>query len=153
MSNANRGLLVLLLVLLTCVYGFSAQKDTSEMSKFQAAVDAFDKAWDTLDADKIVALFAEDATFLSENAPLLKGRKAIRESFNGPKPEKLTFKRYKVEVRLEGDFAYEIVNQVVESKMKDQAPATILNRYIHVWKKQKDGSWKVLIDMNNLRPK
>ena len=37
--------------------------------------------------------------------------------------------------------------------MKDQAPTTVLNKYIHIWKKQKDGSWKVLIDMNNLRPK
>jgi uncharacterized protein (TIGR02246 family) len=141
------------MVTLACVSGFSAQKDNSEMSKFLATVDAFDKAWDALDVDKIVGLFAEDATFLSENAPLLRGRKAIRESFSGPKPEKLAFTRDKVEVCLEGDFAYEIVNQVVESKMKDQAPTTLLNKYIHIWKKQKDGSWRVLIDMNNLRTK
>jgi uncharacterized protein (TIGR02246 family) len=153
MNILNRRLLALLMVTLACVSGFSAQKDTSEMTKFLAAVDAFDKAWDALDADKIVALFAEDATFLSENAPLLRGRKAIRESFSGPRPEKLTFKRDKVEVRVEGDFAYEIVKQVVDSQMKGQAPTTTFNKYIHIWKKQKDGSWKVLIDMNNLRPK
>ena len=92
MNNLNRRLLALLMVTLACVSGFSAQEDNSEMGKFLATVDAFDKAWDALDVDKIVGLFAEDATFLSENAPLLRGRKAIRESFSGPKPEKLTLK-------------------------------------------------------------
>jgi ketosteroid isomerase-like protein len=47
--------------------------------------------------------------------------------------------------------AYEIVNQIVTFKLKEQESQTILNKYIHIWEKQKDGSWKVLIDMNNLR--
>jgi uncharacterized protein (TIGR02246 family) len=117
-----------------------------------SAISENDDAWNALDVNKIVGMFAENGTVLNNNSEMLRGREAIRKSFEiEPKYEKFEFKRDKVEVKMEGNMAYEIVNQIVTFKLKEQESQTILNKYIHIWEKQKDGSWKVLIDMNNLR--
>jgi len=122
------------------------------MDQLLSAISKNDNAWDNLDVDKIVGMFAEEGTLLNNNSEMLRGREAIRKSFeNLQKTEKLEFKRDKVEVTLKGNMAYEIVNQTVSFKYQDKEPQTEINKYIHVWEKQKDGSWKVLIDMNNLR--
>jgi ketosteroid isomerase-like protein len=36
-------------------------------------------------------------------------------------------------------------------KNKDEEPQTEINKYIHIWKKQHDGTWHVLIDIVNRR--
>jgi ketosteroid isomerase-like protein len=83
---------------------------------------------------------------------MLRGREAIRKAFEiEQKYEKLEFKRDKVEVSKKGNMAYEIVNQTVSFKYLNLDPQVEINKYIHIWEKQKDGSWKVLIDMNNSR--
>jgi ketosteroid isomerase-like protein len=33
--------------------------------------------------------------------------------------------------------------------LKDGQPTTETGKYVTVWKKQKDGSWKVALDMGN----
>jgi uncharacterized protein (TIGR02246 family) len=122
------------------------------MDKLLSAISENDNAWNNLNVDKIVGMFAENGTLLNDNSEMSRGRDAIRRSFeNAVKAEKLEFKRDKVEITLKGNMAYEIVNQAVSFKYQDKELQTALNKYIHIWEKQKDGSWKVLIDMNNLR--
>ena len=130
----------------------SKQNEKTDMNQLMSAISENDNAWNALDVNKIVGMFSENGTVLNNNSEMLRGREAIRKSFEiEPKYEKLEFKRDKVEVKMESNMAYEIVNQIVTFKLKEQESQTILNKYIHIWEKQKDGSWKVLIDMNNLR--
>jgi uncharacterized protein (TIGR02246 family) len=122
------------------------------MDKLLSAISENDNAWNNLNVDKIVGMFADNGTLLNNNSEMLRGKEAIRKSFDSMgKTEGLEFKRNKVEVSLKGNMAYEIVNQIVSFKYPDKEPQTELNKYIHVWEKQEDGSWKVLIDMNNMR--
>jgi uncharacterized protein (TIGR02246 family) len=128
------------------------QNEKREMDLLLSAISENDNAWNNLDTDKIVGMFAENGTLLNNNSEISRGKEAIRKSFETMvKAEKLEFKRDKVEVTLKGNMAYEIVNQTVSFKYQDKEPQIVLNKYIHIWEKQGDGSWKVLIDMNNMR--
>jgi uncharacterized protein (TIGR02246 family) len=152
MNNNFNSLLVYFLLALMSISCTSKQNEKTDMNQLMTAISENDDAWNALDVNKIVGMFAENGTVLNNNSEMLRGREAIRKSFEiEPKYEKLEFKRDKVEVKMEGNMAYEIVNQIVTFKLKEQESQTILNKYIHIWEKQKDGSWKVLIDMNNLR--
>jgi uncharacterized protein (TIGR02246 family) len=152
MKNNFNSLLVYFLLALMSISCTSKQNEKTDINQLMSAISENDDAWNTLDVNKIVGMFAENGTVLNNNSEMLRGREAIRKSFEiEPKYEKLEFKRDKVEVKMEGNMAYEIVNQIVTFKLKEQESQTILNKYIHIWEKQKDGSWKVLIDMNNLR--
>jgi uncharacterized protein (TIGR02246 family) len=149
----NKTPLLLILFLGIGLYNLSAQNEKKEMEQLQKAISENDNAWNNIDIDKIVRMFAENGTLLNDNSDMLRGKVAIRKYFeSAEKGVKMEFKRDKVEVSLKGNMAYEIVNQTGSIKYPDKEPQTFVNKYIHVWEKQKDGSWKVLIDMNNRRP-
>jgi uncharacterized protein (TIGR02246 family) len=139
------------LIAISCLSCNSKQDEKHDLDLLNAAITENDNAWNNLDVEKIVGLFAEDGTLLNDQSEMSRGRDAIRKTFELAKPEKFEFKRDKVEVKMDGNFAYEIVNQVVIIKNKDEESKTFHNKYIHIWKKQNDGSWRVLIDMNNMR--
>jgi uncharacterized protein (TIGR02246 family) len=144
-------LLICLLLASVCPSCTSKQNDKKEMDQLMSVITENDNAWDNLNVEKIVGMFAENGTLLNNNSEMCRGREEIKKSFSGLKAyENLEFKRDKVEINLLSNIAYEIVNQTVSYKLKDTAK-TVINKYIHVWEKQKDGTWKVLIDMNNSR--
>jgi uncharacterized protein (TIGR02246 family) len=140
--------LLLTVMFLSCT---SKQNEKQDMDQLLFAITANDNAWNNFDVEKIVGMFSEEGTLLGDQSELLKGRDAIRKSLETMQmPEKFEFKRDKVEIKLKGNIAYEIVNQVVTIN-KNQESQTFPNKYIHIWEKQKDGLWRVLIDMNNER--
>jgi len=152
MKQNHHFLLGCFLLALMCLSCNNKQNEKREMVKLLSAISENDNAWNNLNADKIAAMFAENGTALNNNLEMLRGREAIKRYLEAmQKPEKFEVKRDKVEVTLKGNMAYEIVNQAISMKYQDKEPQTVLNKYIHVWEKQKDGSWKVLIDMNNMR--
>jgi ketosteroid isomerase-like protein len=51
-----------------------------------------------------------------------------------------------------GDLGYTFGNYVLKAKDKDGKPVVEYGKYATVWKKQKDGSWKVAMDMGNASP-
>jgi uncharacterized protein (TIGR02246 family) len=146
---------LLAVVLLVCLFSpvALAQTGKSEMDKLRKAVSDLAEAYDRFNVDKILGMYAEDATYLIEDAEMLRGKEAIRKYFSQEWPEKVQFKRDVIDLKIEGNMAYEIANQIVTIQMKGQEPQTTPNKFIHIWKKQKDGSWKVLIDMVNMRSK
>lgn len=141
--------LLILLISTSCTYKLNEQE---EMAQLQKAISENENAWNNLDVEKIVGMFAENGTLLNDNSEMLRGKNAIKKYFDTMvKTEELEFKRDKVEVSMKGNMAYEIVNQTVSFKYPGKESQTEINKYIHLWEKQGDGSWKVLIDMNNSR--
>ena len=63
----------------------------------------------------------------------------------------MQFERDKIDIKVEGKLAYEIVNQIATVTNDHQETVKYLQKYIHIWKKQEDGKWKVIVDMFNLR--
>jgi len=108
------------------------------------------EAWEKGDPTMTTALFAEDGKFLQSGGKIIKGRQQILEWQKGfmnaiGKGAKAGIKT--LNVWLDGDdTAYE-VGKYRYDYQDDGKPAVAEGKYVVIWKKQKDGSWKVFMDM------
>jgi uncharacterized protein (TIGR02246 family) len=117
------------------------------------AIEGIETSWVTAiaskDIEQWVSYYAEDATILLPNAPPVRGKDNIRASL---KPRisdpnfSLTFRPAKIEVST--DLAY--VQGAYSSTRTDPKTMEIVadqGKYVTVYKKQADGSWKAVQDM------
>jgi uncharacterized protein (TIGR02246 family) len=154
--------LSLLLILILASSGKAQAKsdagspDASSSDAMAEARRAIDKgnaqwiaAWAKGDPAMVADIFSEDGSMLAGNGKIIKGRqqilerqKAVMQSV-GP-GVKVTVET--VRVWLDGDTAYETGKYRYQYQEKGK-PATDEGRYVTVWKRQKDGSWKLFVDM------
>jgi uncharacterized protein (TIGR02246 family) len=110
----------------------------------------WDEAFNTRDIGKTVAYYADDATVLIPNAPAFTGTDAIKA---GLKPMlddaafKLSFAATKVDVAKSGDLAYtQGPYTMTTTNPATKKPAEDRGKYLTVFKKQADGTWKAVED-------
>ena len=108
------------------------------------------------DVDKTVSYYAEEAVVMPPNASAATTKEAIRsawkEMLTSPGAA-ISWKTTKVEVAKSGDLAY--VSGTYEETMTDASGKPVKDRgkYLEVWEKQADGTWKVVADIwNSDRP-
>ena len=97
--------------------------------------------------------FADDAVTLSNAKAPVKGRSAIAASANwSPAEYQLTWTPQAAMMAPSGDMGYTWGHY--EGKSKDAAgnPVTVSGRYMTIWRKEPDGSWKVVLDSSNNEP-
>ncbi|HVB35642.1 MAG TPA: DUF4440 domain-containing protein [Candidatus Acidoferrales bacterium] len=120
----------------------------------EATIRATDVAWAKAvalkDADQTTAFYAENGTLLAPGAPLASGKDAIRKTWAGLMGSPgfaLSFAPAKIEIsKGGGDSAYEIGDYQLTVNGKNGKPQTVKAKYVVVWGKQTDGSWKALVD-------
>ncbi len=104
------------------------------------------------DIDKTVSYYSEDAIVMPPNAPIAATRETIRsawkEILTSPGAA-ISWKATKVEVAKSGDLAY--VSGTYEETMNDASgkPVKDHGKYVEIFKKQADGTWKVVADIWN----
>jgi uncharacterized protein (TIGR02246 family) len=107
------------------------------------------EAWDKADASLLARLFAEDGILLGRNREIFKGPQQIFErqkpvmegAGKGVKTTVTT-----VDLWLDGDTAYETGKYSYKYREKGK-PVSEEGRYVTIWKRQSDGSWKIIVDM------
>ena len=118
----------------------------------RAAVIEWSKAAQAKDVNKAVLFYADDAMRFADKGPLVKGRDKIRTGWEQmlvlPGPG-LTFATTGVEVARAGDMAYEYGTYDFATEDKNGKIIDEKGKYVDVWKKQADGSWKVAADIDN----
>ena len=119
----------------------------------EAAIRAADAAWSKAAGDKDVArttsYYADSAVLMAAGSPIATGKDAIQKGFTGMMTDPkfaLSFAPTKVEVAKSGDLAYEIGDYEITFSDKKGKPLTTKAKYVVVWGKQADGSWKALVD-------
>jgi len=122
----------------------------------EAAIRAASAAWSqsatAKDLDKAVSFYADDAVILPDKAPAVRGQENFRKNWAPllalPGPG-LSWKTGSLEVARSGDIAYETgAYDFITTDKKGKSTDTKGN-YVVVWKKQSDGSWKVVVDTDN----
>lgn len=120
----------------------------------EAAIKSTETAWAKAanNADQFLTFYANDAVALAPGAPTAVGKEAIRNVLNpmfSAPGFMLNFQSTKVEVAKSGDIGYS--QGTYEMTMNDAKgkPMTDKGKYITVWKKQADGSWKAIQDIFN----
>lgn len=64
----------------------------------------------------------------------------------------LTWTPIKAEMSASGDLGYTYGTYVFTARNKEGKPIANYGKYTSIWKKQKDGQWKVVVDMGNSSP-
>ncbi len=117
------------------------------------AIRQADLAWAAAQAsdglDGTMSFYLDDAILLPPNRPMAIGKEAIREAsgFIASPGFSVSWRPMKIEVARSGDIGYAI--GTFEGTSVDSAgnPVPAKGKYVEIWKKQADGSWKVAADM------
>lgn len=121
----------------------------------EAAIRDLDLQWSKAaqahDVEATVGFYADDASVLPPNAPIANGKDAIRGLWTTMLvPEvSVSWQAGKVEVARSSDIAYLIGTYSMSIKGPDGTPTNDNGKLVEVWKKQADGSWKVVADIFN----
>jgi uncharacterized protein (TIGR02246 family) len=106
------------------------------------------------DVETSISFYADDGFMLEPNAPIASGKEAFRKSWTalvtGPGFVSITFAPKKVTVAQAGDMAWDLGIYQLTTKDKTGKTSTEAGKYIEIWQKQVDGSWKASVDIYNV---
>jgi len=142
------------LILLPVAHPFvsASSKDTADtLSQLEAE---FMKAAAERGSQGYLSYYADDAVEVPNGAPLIQGKANIAKTmgFLDQKDNHLTWMPVGADISASGDLGYTYGTYEFRSKDKDGKPVVDHGKYTSIWKKQKDGSWKVVLDMGNSSP-
>jgi len=112
--------------------------------------DAWSKAAATKDAERVASFYAEDAIAYPPNEPAAVGRTAAKKvwaAYFADPTFSISWKTTHAEVA--GDLGYTAGPYEDSFKGPDGKMVNEKGKYLCVWKKQKDGTWKAIHDMWN----
>jgi len=131
----------------------AAPNSSEALADVRRAIDKgnaqWSEGWAKGEPAMVAALFADDGVQLAGKGKIFKGPEQISEH------QKTAMQSVDPGVKvtvttstiwLDGDTAYETGKYKYEYKEKGK-PAVDEGRYVTVWKRQKDGSWKLAMDM------
>jgi ketosteroid isomerase-like protein len=115
----------------------------------------FDKATAEEGVEGWVFSFAEDGRMFPAGGEIVNGKQAIHEAmapaFATP-GFSLRWKPLGADVSRAGDLGYTFGTYVAKSPGPNGEPVERHGKYVSIWKKQPDGSWKVAVDIGNSSP-
>jgi uncharacterized protein (TIGR02246 family) len=145
--------IILVVVLVVLVTGRRGEVDieTEQAAIRDMAIEWVDAA-NAKDVERMVSGFTDGASVLPPNAPIATGKEAIRKVWSElaemPGLSEST-QVTKVEVSRMGDLAYSFGTYESTSNDPEGNPVTERGKWVAVYKKQPDGSWKAVLDIWN----
>lgn len=114
---------------------------------------AWNKDWESKDVEKVISHYADDAELEVPDMQVLKTkddmRNAIKQIESDPNWS-ISFASDKIEVAKSGDLGYVQGHYTVTATdPKTKKKVTEKGKYVTVYKKQADGTWKAIQDINN----
>jgi len=123
-------------------------------SDIRSVIESLNATWNEAfnrgDASAVAALYRENATLSPGNGKVLRGRAEIENLFqsfidNGVAKHRIEI----VDVRAEGDFAYEVARWSANGPEKDGKATNLRGVLMHVFKRGEDGEWKSVTQVWN----
>jgi len=152
MKTKSLSLLSWIALLSFTFVGAAAAADTK--SALEKALRDLDDQWSAAagakDVDKTVSFYSDDAIVMPPNAASATTKEAIRALWKDLLTDaKISWKTKEVEVAQSGDLA--CLSGTYEVTLNDPTGKTVNDRgkYLEVWKRQADGSWKCGVDIWN----
>ena len=143
----TRWLVALVVVLAACV-----KKGDDDLTAINKVRDNWAAAWKSGNAANLAALYDENALHAGNHEASMQGSIALASAYGGQfaqvTPTNLVLNSEKTEVG--GDIAYDYGTfQYSVTPKNGGAPVSDSGRYLVVLKKQGDGTWKIVADMDN----
>ena len=152
MRRGSRNLLLLAVLAMAVTTTLAKSSASNAAEAIKKADDAWAAAAATKDVDKSASFCAPDAAILVPNAPAAEGKEAIHKWFQetfGVPNFKLLWHATVTDAARSGDLGYS--SGKYELSYTDPSGKTVSDhgKYVTVWQKQQDGSWKVVRDIFN----
>lgn len=124
----------------------------AERSALRAAAEAYQAAATAKDAAGVVAMYDASALMIPPNGDLVEGLDGVRGyrfGFISTPGVSLDFELVRVEVAESGDIGWSFAVGDITIERPDGSTGHDVVRDFHTWRRQPDGSWKVVVDMWN----
>jgi uncharacterized protein (TIGR02246 family) len=119
----------------------------------EGEVAAFVKDWGGKDVDRIAAHYTNDGNLIVPNSPMMTGKDAIGKAMKDVLADpnwSLALQPVQVEVSRGGDLGYTRGTYVLTATDPASKKAvTEKGRFVSIFRKEADGSWKAVQDINN----
>jgi uncharacterized protein (TIGR02246 family) len=156
-NRSTRGLIYAVAAACTCAVLFSAfpifAADMDANAKALVKLDDdWSKAAAARDVEKVASYYADDAVAYPPNEPAANGREAAKKIWAAYFAEptfKISWKATHAEVAKDGDLGFTAGTYEDSFKGSDGKMVSEKGKYVCMWKKQKDGSWKAIHDIWN----
>ena len=128
----------------------SFKNETSKEKALRTLREA-DRAWcqSVSDFEKFMSFLENDVVWYNCLYPQLKGKDAVRSAFKNIFADKaftFTWTPEQIEVSSSGDLGYTYGKYKVKYPNSTEAQSEQLHDYTTIWKKQKDSTWKVILE-------
>ncbi len=143
------------LVVSTCVLAVFALTTLTAQDLRATLMDvdrAFNLATQAKGIDGWVEYAAEDAVFMPDAVDFVRGRDAVRTFYTpmfSRKGFSLTWEPVEAIVAASGDLGYTLGRWKLSAIDPEGKPVTGQGKYVTIWRKQRDGSWKAAVDIGN----
>jgi uncharacterized protein (TIGR02246 family) len=121
-------------------------------AEVQAAGDAWEAAFKAGDLETIAASYTADAVAMPPDAPMETGREAVAATFEqmfgmgSTEDSSLTTD----EIGVGDDWAFRRGHFTLVIKPEEGDPVTPTGKFIEIWKKEADGTWRISRDIWNM---
>ena len=150
-----RFIMSIMIAVFFCACQQQATDTKAEGEKLMQLSRDWSKSAQTDSIEKTLSYWADDAVLMSPGQPPLKGKDAIRtmatETSKIP-GFKISWEPLSVSVSQNGDMAYMIEQNQISVNDSTGKSITEFNKGVTIWRKEKDGSWKNVVDIWNADP-
>jgi len=156
MSRAGRTVLPAVLLAAVLLAGFAcrpaeppggrmAAPDRADLRAIEALRDAFVKAHNDGDSDRLAGLFSDDAVFIPADDATCEGREEIADYLQSVLEEMPSVLEFDVkETRVLGEWAFERIDAtIIVTDPATREEWEVWVRYLWVLKRQPAGNWKI----------
>ena len=141
----------LILLLASFALGVMANSQSDGTAALLKIEGEFMKAAAEHGSQGYLSYYADDAVEVPNGTPILQAKANIAKTmgFLDDKNNHLTWVPVGADISASGDLGYTYGTYEFRSKDKDGKPVVDQGKCTSIWKKQKDGKWKVVLDMGN----
>jgi ketosteroid isomerase-like protein len=136
----------LTLASLACSWNGAARPDPAALLK---ADRAFAQATAERRLEGFTSFLEEDVTTIRPNSPVLRGKNALVERWSSILQDptaSISWKPLRVVVSASGDLGFTVGSYEVTKDSGQGRKAAGSGKYVTIWRKQPDGTWKVTFD-------
>jgi len=126
--------------------GIAAADPSSDHTKIETVLSAYESSLNASDADTILTLYAEDGVFMAQHNTPSVGKEAVRAAYGG------VFEAIKLDIDFTVDEILQLSPQWAYARTRSEGFVTInatgargpeANQELFIFHKQDDGEWKI----------
>ena len=126
----------------------------ADTAAIKALGDQFTAAFNSGDAAAMAAAYADDAIMMDPNQAAVEGKQAIQAAYEARSKDNAgkitrTMVFTPLETQVADDWAYDRGNLTITVTPKSGKPMEESVKYLTIYKRQPDGSWKIYRDISN----